>query len=872
MKQKLLSIALMVLLLGSSNLLIAEKIDKNKAKSIALKHFSITHSGTNLRVASPTVKSVIPNVQGESNASYYVVNYKNGGFAIISGDDNAEPILGSSDVGTFVPDSIPEGLEFLLAGYDRYVKSIVANNVQDAEVQNKWEAIESGKKPNTSNARTLTETPIAPLTTTKWGQSYNNERGCGTHGTYNKFVPVTGCETKSCGKAYAGCVAVGFGQILGYWKYENSPDFDFDWENMPNALYNNSSEAEVNSVAKILKKCGDLVYMDYSCNGSGAYTTYVASALRNMGYSQSTYENRSSYTDEAWVEKIKDHLRRGVPVLYRGRSETDGHVMIFDGWSHDNYFHVNLGWTGYGDGNYYLVDDPEGFTKYHAAIFNIIPDNIRQEGANMDNPILVNSETDGSIYFSDNRDNRGYGNDYTGYYNQSSEDIFYKFTLQKNAEVEISTCGSGMSDTYIHLLDANGNMVYQNDEARESCPSTHYSYIKENLTAGTYFLVTEGYRDAVGVINTKIKTTASDEKEGSTLMTPIVLPQPTGDKWEYSYSDLKDNRGYGNKYTGTNNQPSEDIFYSFELKKKSEVELSTCGSPISDTYVHLLDVNGNMLYQNDEARESCSGTHHSYLKRILNPGVYYVVSESYTTGSGIINTQINTKEYLEKPGTSLEVAIPAFILRSNESTSDVTKVMSNVGMGDKFTGSYNQSSEDIFYSFELQTSADLVIKTCGSQLYDTYIHLLKPDGSEYLRNDDGGCDTYRQSTITASLSKGRYFVVAEAYSSGSGEITLTMSAKRNTPFGNLDFKDNASLSEGLNLEISELSVFPNPAENELTIVGTDLSISWEIISMSGRIVKSGSSENVDISSLNSGLWLIKISTDETSDFVRFIKK
>ncbi|MDR6238866.1 thiol protease/hemagglutinin PrtT [Aureibacter tunicatorum] len=865
MKKQLLSMIFLLVFGGYAMNASAEKVNSEKAKQIALKHYYASHP--NSRVSNVEVQNIVSSDDG--NESYYVVNYQGGGFAIVSGDDNAQPILGYTDEGTFDPNSMPEGLSFLLAGYERYVNGIVSEGVENPAAQREWENIEQG-----SSSRLTNTTSVAPMTTTKWGQSYNNDRDCGMYGTYNKFAPVTGCETKSCGRAYAGCVALAFSQVLAYWKYESSPSLDFDWDNMPDELRNNTPEVEVDAVAHLIRKCGDLVDMSYSCNGSNAYSSKVATALRGMGYPESVYENRSSYNDDAWVAKIIDHLQNGVPVLYRGRSETAGHLMIFDGWSHDRYFHINLGWTGYGNGNYYLIDDPEGFTQYHGAIFNVIPDNIRKVGSILENPIKVKAGSNGEIDYVDARDNRSYGNDYNGYNNQSSEDIFYRFTLTKNSEVELSTCGSGMSDTYIHLLDENGNLVLENDQARESCPSTDYSYIKTQLSAGTYILVSEGYRDAYGSIKTQIKSKVYVEKPGSSFLNPIELPKPTGqNKWEYDFVDSRDNDSYGNKYVGSTNQPSEDIFYKFELKKKSEVEVSTCGSPMSDTFIHLLDANGNMVFENDEAYESCPSTHYSYLKEMLEPGVYYVVSEGYTNSSGVINTQIKTEEYVMKPGSELAASIPTFLLAINEPSRSYTNTLATYGLGDHFKGYYNQPSEDIFYNFELQTEADVTINTCGSPLYDTYIHLLTEEGVEYMQNDDGGCETYRQSTIQARLAPGKYHVVAEAYYYGAGEIKISIEAVNINPQSGPDFMDMSTGEPELLVDTDgELNIAPNPVGNVLNIQSAEEEIEWRIIDLSGKVYKAGNVKSIDVSDMNSGVWIIEIRSAVDNKKLRFVKK
>ncbi|MDR2037313.1 MAG: RHS repeat-associated core domain-containing protein [Bacteroidales bacterium] len=92
-----------------------------------------------------------------------------------------------------------------------------------------------------------------------------------------------------------------------------------------------------------------------------------------------------------------------------------------------------------------------------------------------------------------------------------ANDVFYKFTLTKPMEVIISHCGSQVSDTYLHLLDASGNRIVYNDNYMgigRCVPVTH-AYLELNLEAGTYYAVSEGYG------NGNITTTITGTKVGS---------------------------------------------------------------------------------------------------------------------------------------------------------------------------------------------------------------------------------------------------------------------------------------------------------------------------------------------------------------------
>ncbi|MFC5285336.1 T9SS type A sorting domain-containing protein [Pedobacter alpinus] len=121
-------------------------------------------------------------------------------------------------------------------------------------------------------------------------------------------------------------------------------------------------------------------------------------------------------------------------------------------------------------------------------------------GSNMYNPVNVGSLNVGNSY-NDTKSNsttNGFGNNI----GQPSDDIFYKFTLPVAAKVNLSHCASGF-DTYMHLLDVNGNTIASNDDNGPLCSGLKSS-ISISLAAGTYFLVSEGYGSNSGNITTTI--------------------------------------------------------------------------------------------------------------------------------------------------------------------------------------------------------------------------------------------------------------------------------------------------------------------------------------------------------------------------------
>ena len=69
----------------------------------------------------------------------------------------------------------------------------------------------------------------------------------------------------------------------------------------------------------------------------------------------------------------------------------------------------------------------------------------------------------------------------------------------------MSICGSGF-DTYIHLLDNTGTEIADNDDNGPLCTGTESS-MTQALTAGTYYVVTEGFGTNTGALSFSLNTT-----------------------------------------------------------------------------------------------------------------------------------------------------------------------------------------------------------------------------------------------------------------------------------------------------------------------------------------------------------------------------
>jgi hypothetical protein len=391
-----------------------------------------------------------------------------------------------------------------------------------------------------------------------------------------------------------------------------------------------------------------------------------------------------------------------------------------------------------------------------------------QTGNTIENPIVIGSF--GSTFqYTDLQNTNNFTNDYSG---RPSNDVFYRFTLTTEMTITISHCGSGIEDTYLHLLDASGSRIAYNDDYDGTCSNYYHSYLKKKLAAGTYFIVSEGYWGN-GMIYISLSGNISSVG-GDALGNPIMIGSFGID---FQYSNAQNTLNFLNDYCRYeddyyDDEPN-DIFYQFTLTKPMEITISHCGSSINDTYLYLLDVFGNRISRNDDYRgaDACSNTYHSYLKKVLGAGSYYVVSEGYWE-NGVIVTSITGETNISGNTLGKPIIVGSFENSFQYSNTQDTRDFTNIYSG--------RPSNDVFYKITLTKKMELTIKHCGSILSDTYLHLLDASGNRIDYNDDNWnddkCSNGLHSYLQKVLEAGVYYVVSEGYGQ-NGVITTSIEGK-----------------------------------------------------------------------------------------------
>lgn len=360
--------------------LIASPVDVNRAQRLGQKYLQ-----NNYAKQIGTMSLAYTEMTESGQPAVYVFNADNA-FVIVSADDAALPILGSSDEHSFDANDLPDGLAYMLRHYARQIQYAIENHLEaDAETAEQWTRVE--REGMLKGGRSAAAVP--PLFDLRWDQ------GC----YYNQLCP-TANNYWACNHVYAGCVADAMAMVMKYWNWpdhgasshsytpegypQQNADFEntyYDWPNMPVSLTASSTAAQKDAVARLMWHCGVSVNMAYGVDGSGASSYNVPNALSQyFRYANAVnIKYRDDYTKTQWEDMLIRSFDRGIPCYYSGAEGQEGHAFVCIGYNNNRQFYFNWGWSN-SYNNYYAIDalnTPNGtFNDNQAAIFDFIPDYI----------------------------------------------------------------------------------------------------------------------------------------------------------------------------------------------------------------------------------------------------------------------------------------------------------------------------------------------------------------------------------------------------------------------------------------------------------------------------------------------------------------
>lgn len=482
----------------------ARPITKSAAENIA-RGFMSKRCSKSASLACLPHKSAVKGSSGDV-APYYIFNIGNReGFVIVSGDDNAEPVLGYSDRGELDLDNMPANMVEWLRLNELYVENCA---------KREFSAVGTSR---TGNGTVVVEPLLGDI---MWGQDFPFNEMCPTYYSGGQNLHY-----------YVGCVATAATQIMRYYRYPQqgtgsksyvfkgqtlSADFGnttYDWDNML-AFYPSDgvSQEQIDAAATLAYHFGVSVEMEYAENGSGALSMLVPHALKTyFGYDKATtMRRRNFYSATEWLELIKHELDNNRPVYYGATSDSGlgGHAFVCDGYDSEGYVHINWGWYGMSNG-YFLVN-------------HLNPDDLGEGGGtggyNTDQEIItgIQPSTGGTTDF----DRPLYG-----LLSLKCSDYGSDFTLMSSVNNYDVTPFDGQIAA---VVTRNGQII---DILKTDGESTHIDGFANSMS-GLYFLT---MRD--------IPTTVSEGIADGACEVRLAFKEADEDRWQFLRHENRE-RGY----------------------------------------------------------------------------------------------------------------------------------------------------------------------------------------------------------------------------------------------------------------------------------------------------------------------------------------
>lgn len=167
-------------------------------------------------------------------------------------------------------------------------------------------------------------------------------------------------------------------------------------------------------------------------------------------------------------------------------------------------------------------------------------------------------------------------------------------------------------------------------------------------------------------------------------------------------------------------------------------------------------------------------------------------------------------------------------------------------------------SPDVYYQLNPSPLfSSITVSLCGST-FDTFLSVVDGSGNVIAYNDDSpSCGSYSELTFpTAGL--GTIYVIVEGWNNSMGDYDISINAN----YLNLE-----------ELSFQQVEVIPNPSTNEVCIPNFEGNLS--ISDISGKIVirvADYSSDKIDVSHLENGIYTVFLSKEGSTSSKRFIKQ
>lgn len=372
------------------------------ASAFSISNDTLSTDVKNLRKSGErkTKKSTETVVDEEGNPLYYIINFKEDGYVVVSADYRAIPIIAFNDTGELLYER-DKGINGLAVWFEQskeQIKDIKKSN-KDVEkvIKKAWKEylkdgfiIPTNKKgrPSDTNCQEWYQygqfmcqnstTTYGPHLTTFWGQR-----------RVSTVLLSNAKDCDWCGRYLAGCGPVAIGQVAKYLRrFDTNP---YNYASMPNSTENfdcNTFNPGQNEVARLIRDIGLSANSNYDYFGTCNTLTWpwkIGSGLNGSGVNGNNIimvtHQPSNY------QTLKNELIAGFPVIFVGYDPYDWgvfqnwHIWVCDGYKEQvysefncntlscdtfgyAYLHMNWGWSGNSNGYFGFASFAAGGSNY----------------------------------------------------------------------------------------------------------------------------------------------------------------------------------------------------------------------------------------------------------------------------------------------------------------------------------------------------------------------------------------------------------------------------------------------------------------------------------------------------------------------------
>ncbi|MDD4821911.1 MAG: thiol protease/hemagglutinin PrtT [Bacteroidales bacterium] len=774
--------------------------------------------------------------------AFYIYNREGGGFIIVSGDDRITPVLGYSEKGSFPTNSIPEGLQGWMNTYSEKISALLAHGG----------AVQSSQPINQNGA--VFPVSVAPFIQTTWNQ---NE-------PFNNYCPIYQSGTGEI-QSLVGCVGTAMAQVMKYYNYPtkgtgsnsytshtrslnvsaNFGETTYDWSNMLDSYASGSySEDNWKAIATLMYHCGVSVNMDY-CNDDQGSSSAVAheivnSLVKYFGYdTHMSTLSRDYFSTGEWMTLIKSELTALRPVIYSGFSTYNGgHAFIVDGYDKNDLLHVNWGYGGHFDGYYNLsiLNPKDGTNSGYNYSENYYYNQSMQIG--------IQKPTAGSIYHPLLTLENELTPSATSVGRNDLIDIDKVVLMNNGASFKGKVYKAlYQNGTFITLLDPYMDLDLRNGEGMQvDYPGFR---IPGSVTPGTYQLYIVGkdeHQNDWSKLRSKVNV--ANYLTVTVTESAVTLTKPTTD-FSLSLSEITVDRKIYSGHTG-------QITYSLV---NGAVEFDYLLGAI---LVSNVDQQGKgVLFIHDFVAANQQKECTLSTRVNVDPGEY-TIYPVYSINNGA--------DWIELPCTAETKTTTVYDTPVGESALSLTDTpgleKTVLYQGEKASLSVNIKNEGVLYE-------DYVYVVIFKDLSSPSIDFLS--FPVYLDNKENKSFTF---TFNPPAESRAYKLTL--YHSVNGEIT-PLTDGNGQEF--IDFQ----VAEGTGVEKNSLDdvmlIYPSGTSDRVTIKGASELSRLDVLSLAGTTLLSVGAEELKVkeytlstATLSSGLYLLRVTTSEGTQTIKFTKK